>query len=113
MRLLDPWPLVAVGDAARETDVLEAAVFEHAGLCGALLVADQELAGDRRLDDVPRLLEVAGALDEVALGVDAVRREHVEPLGVAQVLAPGVEVAATAGRALDHRAQPTLACSVY
>src|ERR1051326_3113296 len=75
MRLLDPGPLIAVDDAAREADVLEPAILEDRGLVGAELVAHEELLGDGGLDDVPGLIEVGRALDQGARGVAAGRRE--------------------------------------
>jgi hypothetical protein len=45
VRLLDPRPLRALDDAARETHVLEPAVLGDAGLLGALPFAHEELLG--------------------------------------------------------------------
>src|SRR5262245_52049441 len=106
MRLLDPRSLRTRLDAAREAQVLEPAIVGDAGAIGAQLLAHQELLGDRGLHDVPRLLGLGRALEELALGIHAEVAEDVEPGGEAQVLAPRVEAAATAVRRLDRGAQP-------
>jgi hypothetical protein len=47
VRLLDPRTLRALGDAAREADVLESAVVGDRRAIGAYFLAHQELLGDR------------------------------------------------------------------
>src|SRR5687767_5199983 len=105
MRLLDPRALIAFHDAARETHVLETAVFGDGGLVRANLLAHQELLGDRGLDHAPRLIEIGGALHELALGIDAQLAEHVQPRPVAEVLAPRVETAPAPDRLLDRQTE--------
>lgn len=108
MRLPRPRPLRAVGDTAREADVLEPTVIRDRGALGALLLAHQELLRDRRLDDVPRLVVVDRARHQLALGVEPEVAEHLHPGAVAQVLAPGVEAAAATEGRLHGLAEPAV-----
>src|SRR5262249_50695128 len=76
---------------------------------GANLLADQELPGDGRLHDVPRLIEPGRALDELALGIQPEIAEDVEPDAELQVLAPRVEAAAAPVGFLDRGAETAVA----